>query len=177
MRRTVELSVLLLLVSIVLEVSAGPEFSAKDVALVEKNEEGYYQFMYKEVAWYALDDPATERVYFYNTQSKEVQWQDPRMKEPNPPGRPIVIGVPDKPTESKTQEPPTWTLLTIVLVPVFTFTFFMFGRIAYLQIYYPELLWPSKERKQRYKNNNKFKPQKARGKMSQDGKGGRSANS
>lgn len=70
----------------------------------------------------------------------------------------------------------SWTIMMVALVPVLGFTVAMFGRIAYLQIWYPDLLWPTKERKQRYKNSNKFKPQKARGKMSQDGKGGRSAN-
>jgi hypothetical protein len=50
-------------------------------------------------------------------------------------------------------------------------------RPAAPQKYYPELLFPTKERKQRREKSSKFKPQKARGKMSQDGKGGRSANS
>lgn len=44
------------------------------------------------------------------------------------------------------------------------------------QKHYPQLLNPTKERKIRNRQNSKFKPQKARGKMNQDGKGGRSAN-
>ena len=42
-------------------------------------------------------------------------------------------------------------------------------------MHYPELLFPTKERRDRRKGSGgKFKPQKSRGKMSQDGKGGRS---
>ena len=45
-----------------------------------------------------------------------------------------------------------------------------------LQTYYPELLFPTKERKDRQRTSGgKFKAQKARGKMNQDGKGGRCA--
>ncbi len=45
-------------------------------------------------------------------------------------------------------------------------------------MYYPEALWPTKERKDRRKAaGGKVKPQKQRGRMNQDGKGGRSANS
>ena len=44
------------------------------------------------------------------------------------------------------------------------------------QTYYPELLFPTKERKNRQRTSGgKFKAQKARGKMNQDGKGGRCA--
>lgn len=45
------------------------------------------------------------------------------------------------------------------------------------QMYYPELLWPTKERKDRRKAaGGKIRTPKARGKMNQDGKGGRSNN-
>ena len=45
-----------------------------------------------------------------------------------------------------------------------------------LQTHYPELLFPTKERRDRRRTSGgKFKAQKARGKMSQDGKGGRCA--
>ena len=45
-------------------------------------------------------------------------------------------------------------------------------------MYYPDLLWPTKERKARKKTSGgKMKSQKTRGKLNQDGKGGRSANS
>lgn len=47
-----------------------------------------------------------------------------------------------------------------------------------VQTYYPDLLWPTKERRNRQRaSSGKSRPQKQRGKMNQDGKGGRSANS
>ena len=45
------------------------------------------------------------------------------------------------------------------------------------QSYFPELLWPTKKRRNRRKFRNKEKSQRQRFKVSQDGKGGRSANS
>ena len=69
------------------------------------------------------------------------------------------------------------TVFMVSMVPVMGLAAAMVGRICYLQIYFPDLLWPSRERKYRTRSNAKFKAQKARGKMSQDGKGGRSANS
>ena len=51
------------------------------------------------------------------------------------------------------------------------------ARWAYLYKHAPELLFPTKVRKQRRRENNKVKHKRQRFKVSQDGKGGSSRNS
>lgn len=46
-----------------------------------------------------------------------------------------------------------------------------------VQVYHPDLLFPTRVRKQRRRENNKMKTARARFKVSQDGKGGSSRNS
>eukprot|EP00798_Chlamydomonas_sp_ICE-L_P023972 gene23972-9547_t len=67
------------------------------------------------------------------------------------------------------------TKTIVVVLPILLFLAGIFGRIYYLHTYYPELLFPTKTRKVRRAKQAKLKAQKARGKMSQDGKGGSSA--
>lgn len=116
-------------------------------------------------------EPEQGRVYFHNPESGITMWEDPRQMI----DMSQRINLPDSKPAS------IWDTLSVgavVTVPVLLFIGALFGRIYYLHNYYPELLFPTKERKDRRRTaSGKLKAQKARGKMSQDGKGGRSANS
>ena len=82
------------------------------------------------------------------------------------------------PVPKKVKKGGALSTLAVAIVPLTLFIGGLVARIAYLHTYYPEMLFPTKERKDRRRaSGGKFKAQKARGKMSQDGKGGRSANS
>mmetsp|Transcript_41630 Transcript_41630/g.50495 ORF Transcript_41630/g.50495 Transcript_41630/m.50495 type:complete len:224 (-) Transcript_41630:285-956(-) len=138
-------------------------------------------FYHKDVLWQVHTDPQHGQKFFYNTATQESIWTDPRtgqrpksMKAPK--GKKNVYD--DSATGYDDSEPlPKSTALTIILVPFATFGAALAGRIYYLQQNYPEMLNPTKERKVRKKGwgVNKFKQGSNR--MSQDGKGGRSANS
>mmetsp|Transcript_40280 Transcript_40280/g.89458 ORF Transcript_40280/g.89458 Transcript_40280/m.89458 type:complete len:170 (+) Transcript_40280:143-652(+) len=116
--------------------------------------------------WMVVEDSQSKKSFYFNKAKNAAQWEDPRESG----------AIPDEPLVEGPKASPL-SLAFIVTVPVILFVGAMAGRIYYLHTNYPELLWPTKERRDRRRNNMKFKPQKARGKMSQDGKGGRSANS
>jgi len=118
------------------------------------------------VRWDTYHDLATNRFYFHNPATKEVTWLDPRVaqwkqlqkakKRLSPRDRRLIWGV--------------------TVVPLAAAVIALSARVVYLQRHYPELLWPTKERKLRYRQRNKEKTPRSRFKISQDGKGGRSAN-
>lgn len=67
---------------------------------------------------------------------------------------------------------------TLLVMAVMGMIFGSMGaRWAYLYQHCPELLFPTKARKQRRRENNKMKQKRNRFKVSQDGKGGSSRNS
>eukprot|EP00793_Prasinoderma_coloniale_P003788 PRCOL_00003165-RA len=107
--------------------------------------------------WEAYFSEEYGRYYFHHGESGATQWVLPRA-----PGREHV----------------GWVVSLVVATLVAAAFYF---RITYLQKHYPEMLKPTRVRKERAGNRisgfDKFKASKPRGKMSQDGKGGRSANS
>lgn len=109
------------------------------------------------VAWEQWEDPATEETYYYNPSTQTSQWGSPRSKSEEKAGRRMMI--------------------VICLVPLMGLLSLCFGRIYYLRKNYPDLLNPTKVRKAKTAKRHRMKPMKTRFKISQDGKGGRSANS
>ncbi|KXZ42520.1 hypothetical protein GPECTOR_139g676 [Gonium pectorale] len=151
----------------------------KDVPGIKKGEDGqrYIEVGEGEEAerWLVVKHEESKMLFFYNQAADQAIWHDPRGPAPKSEAESIDIQVP------MTPPPPKASGITVALVAMLPILLFAGGtaaRVAYLQMYYPELLWPQKERRDRRKAaGGKTKPQKQRGKMNQDGKGGRSANS
>lgn len=98
--------------------------------------------------WVYLQKPGT-RSYWHNPDTGVSQYKSPI------PAGPMAI--------------------VLILTILFLFFSFLLGRIWYLWKYEPSLLFPTKKPKERVQKWKRAKV-KARGKMNQDGKGGRSAN-
>ncbi|KAG2485064.1 hypothetical protein HYH03_016161 [Edaphochlamys debaryana] len=139
--------------------------------------------------YFITKDDKSGLYYFVNLATEEAQWHDPRIpaSQLSKPGDSIEFDLSEGADSKATKAPvepakprsktDSITIAVVAMIPILIFVGGTIGRIAYLQMYYPELLWPKKERKHRQRGNNgKVKPQKTRGKMNQDGKGGRSAN-
>jgi hypothetical protein len=131
------------------------------------------------------DDRATGRPYFFNSISGASQWTDPRgaayaraaAAAAAANAAEYDIDVDDWDDEEAQGGTPLRTKLAIAATPLVLLAGAMWVRIDYLRRTNPEALHPTKERRDRKKTNNwKFKMPKARGKMNQDGKGGRSNN-
>ncbi|PNH08929.1 hypothetical protein TSOC_004489 [Tetrabaena socialis] len=147
----------------------------KDVPGIQKGEDGQWFIDVAEQKYYVAKDGETKLLYFINAENSEPQWHDPRGPAPTASGETIDIKIPVTPPSPKASG---ITVALVAMLPILLFAGGTAARVAYLQIHHPELLWPTRERRDRRKSaGGKFKPQKARGKMSQDGKGGRSANS
>lgn len=115
-------------------------------------------------SWACFQDPLSEKLYFHNHDKEVTQWSDPRVAARQRAKKALT------PRDKRMR-------LSIAIIPLAVFLIAMSARIIYLQKYYPDLLWPTKERKARKKYRNKEKMPRQRFKVSQDGKGGRSANS
>ncbi|EFJ48196.1 hypothetical protein VOLCADRAFT_104886 [Volvox carteri f. nagariensis] len=153
--------------------------SFKEIPDVSKADDGQRFLMVGEGAeatrYLVVKDSETKNVYFINENTKEPQWHDPRIAVPSEEPQTMDIKIPIDPPKPKGS---SLTVAVVAMLPILLFAGGTAARVAYLQMYYPELLWPTKERKDRRKAaGGKVKPQKQRGKMNQDGKGGRSANS
>ena len=68
-------------------------------------------------------------------------------------------------------------ILVLLLSPFALFLAALAARVSYLRAHVPELLWPTKQRKERKKGWGRSKFKQGSNRLSQDGKGGRSANS
>ncbi|KAG2422692.1 hypothetical protein HXX76_015856 [Chlamydomonas incerta] len=149
----------------------------KDVPGVAKGEDGQFYINVEEEKYYVVKDQESKNIYFVNEATSEPQWHDPRGPAPKVGENNVDITIPLEPPSLKAKGS-TFTIAFVAMLPVLLFAGGTFGRIMYLQIHYPEMLWPTKERRDRRRAaGGKAKPQKQRGKMNQDGKGGRSANS
>ncbi|GFR42962.1 hypothetical protein Agub_g3960 [Astrephomene gubernaculifera] len=150
-----------------------------DVPGIEKDSDGQHYIQVNsgdtQTKYYVARDKESKQLYFINEETSQPQWHDPRG-----PALSETREVLDTP-ETAYVPPPNNSSVTVAIVAILPILLLAGGvaaRVAYLQIHYPELLWPTKERRDRRKaSGGKFKPQKQRGKMNQDGKGGRSANS
>lgn len=173
-----------------------PQSAADRVRGVQKDDQGrHYLKTDDDQTWLVYSSPE-DKAWFYHEATQTSQWHDPR--EPAPEPHVIKVDSIDeakrvlrdaakankkssKKAKAAAPPPPSpWDRLKVglvVTIPVMLFISAVAGRIYYLHTYYPEVLFPTKVRKERKKGSAGFKPQKARGKMSQDGKGGRSANS
>ncbi|GMH44545.1 hypothetical protein BSKO_12497 [Bryopsis sp. KO-2023] len=115
-------------------------------------------FAVDDEPWEEWKDPETDETYYFNPDTKISQWGFPRSKLEEKIGRRMMI--------------------LICVVPLVGLLSLCFGRIYYLKAYYPDLLNPTKVRKPKVAKRGKLgKGFKHRFKISQDGKGGRSANS
>ena len=124
------------------------------------------EFTHEGVAWAAYRDGANGAagaMYFHRKDTGKSQWMDPRAAGASAKAK-------GKPVEWSGQ-----STMVVVATLVLTVSGFA-GRIYYLAKYYPEMLFPTKKRKERKKGWARSKLKQS-GKMSQDGKGGRSANS
>nr|BAF46278.1 hypothetical protein [Chlamydomonas reinhardtii] len=149
----------------------------KDVPGVAKGEDGQFYINVEEEKFYVVKDQESKNIYFVNEATSEPQWHDPRGPAPKAGENNVDITIPLEPPSLKAKGS-TLTVAFVAMLPVLLFAGGTFARIIYLQIHYPEMLWPTKERRDRRRaSGGKNKPQKQRGKMNQDGKGGRSANS
>ncbi|GIL71095.1 hypothetical protein Vretimale_17834 [Volvox reticuliferus] len=153
--------------------------SFKEVPDIQKADDGQRYVMVGEGAgatrFFVVKDEASKNIYFINEATSAPQWHDPRGAAPSDEPQNIDIKIPIEPPKPKAS---SLTVAVVAMLPILLFAGGTAARVAYLQIYYPELLWPTKERKDRRRApGGKVKPQKQRGKMNQDGKGGRSANS
>ncbi|GAX78119.1 hypothetical protein CEUSTIGMA_g5561.t1 [Chlamydomonas eustigma] len=144
---------------------------SSDIERIETDQHGQaYVTTSNGEKWMVYRDDKTNKHYFYNQVTNQATWIDPRrlletLEQP-------VVVMNEKPESSQVV-----TIATVATLPIFLVIAVAAARISYLHMYYPDLLFPTKERKERRQKSSRFRPQKARGKMSQDGKGGRSANS
>lgn len=90
--------------------------------------------------------------------------------------RPFWVNMQTLETQYKSPIPPGPMGMILVTVIGFIFLSALLGRIWFLWKYDPTLLFPTKEPKKKLQKWRRPKV-KARGKLNQDGKGGRSANS
>ena len=110
--------------------------------------------------WGRFEDPASGASYFHNFASGQSVWDDPR------------------PAFDLSRTEHRVAVASIVGFFVVAFALAVLLRLRYLRAHYPELLNPTMKRKAR-KAKWKRRPayQNSKNRMSQDGKGGRSANS
>ena len=100
--------------------------------------------------------------YFYqNLTDRLTSWVDPR---------PPVPRRPRTPAEQR-------RVIAVLLTPFALFFGALWARVQYLRVHAPELLAPTKDRKVRKVGWGRSKVKLGSNRMSQDGKGGRSANS
>ncbi|KAL6747484.1 hypothetical protein V8C86DRAFT_2908952, partial [Haematococcus lacustris] len=135
---------------------------ASEVSGAEQGSDGKWHIEHEGQQWTVLDSEQYGKPFFF-VPGGIPQWEDPRA--------PVETDILLAPSVG----PSTLTLTLVTIIPVLLVVGGLAARIWYLQNNAPDLLWPSKERKKKYKNAMKGKVQKARGKWSQDGKGGRSA--
>ncbi|KAG1663762.1 hypothetical protein FOA52_011813 [Chlamydomonas sp. UWO 241] len=156
------------------------ENPAADVIGAKLDAEGNYVIETSAGPVIVFYDAKQKRVYFHNPETGDTQWEDPRMEarsgseKQSKPKRERAKTPAGKPNNSM------WDSLSVGVVamfPVLAFIGAIGARIFYLHVHHPELLFPTKERKDRRKKTAGLKTRKGSGKMSQDGKGGRSANS
>lgn len=173
-RLDVALLVLLALASCA-QVTASAEAEDGKILGIKVDEEGK-QYISTDAGqkYLVYRDQETGKVFYFDTVTNEPQWDDPRVaRKPKPPKPPLTVEL----NAGRKQRDPISTML-VALIPTMLFIGGAIARVWYLHTYYPELLYPTKTRKDRQRTSGgKFKAQKARGKMNQDGKGGRSANS
>jgi hypothetical protein len=132
------------------------------------------------------DDAATGRPYYFSSISGVSQWEDPRgaafarataAASAAAAEYDASVGGWDDEAEAGQGATPLRTKVAIAATPLVLLAGAMWVRIDYLRRTNPEALNPTKERRDRKRTNNwKFRMPKARGKMNQDGKGGRSNN-
>ena len=103
----------------------------------------------------------SQRHFFQNLSDRTVSWADPR---PPAPRRPAT------PAERR-------RVAALALSPFLAFFGALAARVMYLRDAAPELLHPTLKRKERKKGWGRSKFKTGSNRMSQDGKGGRSANS
>ena len=169
-------------------VTAQAQAAAAQMSGEEAHRARLGDFEFKGDEWTSYREGKEGLRYYHNKRTGETQWNDPRV-----PDNGVDANMhdylnrvrQDKLLERELEsnkalaKPPKASLasqLTIVFLPFLLFFGAIGGRVYYLQRYYPEMLWPSKKRKERKKGWGTSK-YKTGGKMSQDGKGGRSANS
>jgi len=115
------------------------------------------------VVWQQYSDPTSLRPFFYNLETGESRWTLPNGAEY------------DQSDGSFGERLPL--LLQVVLLPGLGCGLLLGARILYLRHFYPEMLNPTKVRKIRKKGMTRPNTCRGSSKLSQDGKGGRSANS
>ena len=92
---------------------------------------GVIEFEVGGVRWQQLYDHNTGRYYFSDTSNSHTQWEDPRKAGAAGPDGGLVA--------------------TLALAPIVFLGVAMFIRVMYLQVYYPEYLYPKRYRKARKK--------------------------
>ncbi|KAK3269787.1 hypothetical protein CYMTET_21784 [Cymbomonas tetramitiformis] len=133
------------------------------------------QFRVGSVMWQQFSDPASKMTYYHNTESGKVQWEDPRDPLSGR-GYSYSSAGSGKAGEARPEDPEAAAETKTVQLQIL-FTIFVLvvsasaGRIYYLKTNFPEMLNPTKKRKERAKGWGKYKGPRGSNKMSQDGKG------
>lgn len=106
-----------------------------------------------------------QKHYFHNVASGATQWHDPR-------------GLAAPRARKLLSRGDRWRARALIVAPLALFFGAWAARVSYLKKHFPELLHPTKKRKERKQglsSGRKYRPPGQR-RMSQDGKGGRSNN-
>eukprot|EP00850_Spirogloea_muscicola_P013573 SM000093S24384 [mRNA] locus=s93:46197:47243:+ [translate_table: standard] len=118
-----------------------------------------------EERWSTYLNEDLGKVFYFNEDRNFTQWEDPRRTLKR------LVMTPEEKRQALRIR------LVAFVIPILGVVGAWIARMAWLKEYFPEALNPTKKRRIRVRQNNKGRAPRTRFKVSQDGKGGRSANS